>query len=265
MTINEAITQALNLAGKPISSKEIYKLILDKNLYDFKAEKPYHVMLVQLRRHSKGIEFSTSSKNKLFQLMQNGTYWLFNRPVLDKTIKVLSEIQPRPTDIFKKIKSDYTEYVSSFKKSILEQLKKIDPYSFEIFAQRLLQEYGFTDIEVTRKSKDGGIDGYGKLKVGISNLNISFQCKRWKNGIVGRTEIDKFRGAIQGEYEQGIFFTTSKFTIGAQKADIKSGAVPIILIDGELIVDFMIEKKFGIDVENLPIYINALDQVITND
>lgn len=44
---------------------------------------------------------------------------------------------------------------------------------------------------------------------------------------------------------------------------IKQGAVPIILIDGKMIVDFMIEKQFGIEHENLPIYINALDQVLS--
>mgnify|MGYP000238308134 FL=1 len=44
---------------------------------------------------------------------------------------------------------------------------------------------------------------------------------------------------------------------------IKHGAVPIILIDGEMIVKFMIEKQFGIEHENMPIYINALDQVLS--
>lgn len=68
--------------------------------------------------------------------------------------------------------------------------------------------------------------------------------------------------AIQGEYEQGIFFTTSSFTKDAMGCSIKHGAVPIILIDGEMIVKFMIEKQFGIEHENLPIYINALDQIL---
>ena len=30
-----------------------------------------------------------------------------------------------------------------------------------------------------------------------------------------------------------------------------------------MIVDFMIEKQFGIEHENLPIYINALDQILS--
>lgn len=71
----------------------------------------------------------------------------------------------------------------------------------------LLDVYGFSDLSVTQKSKDGGIDGFGKLKIGLAHMSVAFQCKRWNVGSVGRKEIDAFRGAIQGEYEQGIFFT----------------------------------------------------------
>lgn len=44
---------------------------------------------------------------------------------------------------------------------------------------------------------------------------------------------------------------------------IKQGAVPIILIDGRMIVDIMIEKQFGIEHEDLPIYINAIDKIFS--
>ena len=70
-------------------------------------------------------------------------------------------------------------------------------------------------------------------------MNVAFQCKRWTTANVGRPEIDKFRGAIQGEYEQGIFFTTANFASGAKEVSIKRGAVPIILIDGPSIVELM--------------------------
>ena len=45
----------------------------------------------------------------------------------------------------------------------------------------------------------------------------------------------------------------------------KRGAVPIILIDGSTLVDIMIEKRFGVDAEMMPVYINALDKVLTDD
>ncbi len=95
----------------------------------------------------------------------------------------------------------------------------------EQFARRLLRAYGFIDLKVTQTSKDGGIDRYGKLRLGLAIMNVAFQCKRWQ-GSVGRPEVDKFRGAIQGEFEQGVLFTTSDFTPDARDASLKKGAVP---------------------------------------
>lgn len=40
----------------------------------------------------------------------------------------------------------------------------MDPYGFERLTQRVLRECGFSQVEVTKKSGDGGIDGTGKLK-----------------------------------------------------------------------------------------------------
>ncbi len=96
-------------------------------------------------------------------------------------------------------------------------------------------------------------------------MNVAFQCKRWTTTNVGRPEIDKFRGAIQGEYEQGLFFTTASFASGAKQVSIKAGAVPIILIDGPSIVDLMIEKEFGVEQESWPIYAYALDVIFADD
>ena len=93
-------------------------------------------------------------------------------------------------------------------------------------------------------------------------MNVAFQCKKWQNAIQ-RPEIDKFRGAIQGEFEQGIFFTTSHFTEGAKAASLKKGAVPVILLDGESIVELMIEKQFGVQRQPLELYFDEIDRLFT--
>jgi restriction system protein len=120
-------------------------------------------------------------------------------------------------------------------------------------------------MTVTQIAGDGGIDGHGKLKVGLAFLNVAFQCKRWTKCNVTRPEVDRFRGAIQGDFEQGLFFTTTSFSKGAIEASIKRGAVPIILVDGGAIVDMMIDKGFGVQTENLPIPTYALDLVLSNE
>lgn len=59
--------------------------------------------------------------------------------------------------------------------------------------------------------------------------------------------MDKFRGAIQGASEQNVFFTTSDFTPDARDASLRRGAVPVILLNGESIVNLMIWKGLGVE------------------
>ncbi len=63
-------------------------------------------------------------------------------------------------------------------------------------------------------------------------------------------------------YEQGIFITTSTFSKETVSSATKKGAVPIALIDGKTIVEIMIEKGFGVDIQELPLYINILPEVL---
>lgn len=146
----------------------------------------------------------------------------------------------------------YDDYEATFRAKLLDRLSQMSPREFELFARKLLRAYGFVEVEVTRTSGDGGIDGYGKLRLGLASMNVAFQCKRWKEN-VGRREVDEFRGAIQGEYEQGVLFATSDFAPQAREASLKKGAVPIILLNGEGIVNLMIEK--GLGVSRTPLYI----------
>ena len=144
----------------------------------------------------------------------------------------------------------------------MKQLSVLDPYLFEEFCKKLLLVYGFKNVKVTSKSKDGGIDGHGDLKIGLAYMKVAFECKRYSNKPIGRPQVNQFRGDIQGAFEQGIFFTTSRFTSEAKSVSFKSGAVPIVLMDGKSIVDLMIGKGFGVEKEMLPIYTSAIDLVL---
>lgn len=256
-TIIEAIKEVLSSSSEDMSITEIYTKIIDKSLYIFHAQDPLSVLRVELRRHSIGIDFPTASSKKYFIYDEsNRRFRLLGEEKIQNRKGAKDQVSLRT------VRELHHEYVELFQQKILCQLKSLNPYEFETFCRNLLEVFGFVDLSVTQKSRDGGIDGFGKLKIGLAYMNVAFQCKRWNIGSVSRKEIDAFRGAIQGEYEQGLFFTTSTFTKEAMAYSIKQGAVPIILIDGKMIVDFMIEKQFGIEHENLPIYINALDQVL---
>jgi len=140
---------------------------------------------------------------------------------------------------------------------LLDRLNNLRPTEFEHFARQLLEALGFAEVQVTQQSRDGGIDGYGKLRQGIVKINAAFQCKRWE-GPVPRPEIDRFRGAISGRFDQGIFLATSSFSHEASEASIRPGAVPIIMIDGERIVNIMIQH--GVGVSRRPLYLLDVDE-----
>lgn len=142
-------------------------------------------------------------------------------------------------------------------KRIVTELNSLSPSGFEHFCLALLEGLGYESVVVTGKTGDGGIDGYGDYRQGVVKIKSAFQAKRWKESPVGRPEIDKFRGAIQGDYEHGVFLTTNNFTKEAQAASVKKGAITILLLDGNTIADHMISS--GIGVRKEPIYLLDID------
>ncbi len=94
------------------------------------------------------------------------------------------------------------------------------------------------------KSGDGGIDGIIKEdKLGLDAIYV--QAKRWE-GTVGRPEIQKFAGALQGHRaNKGVFLTTSAYTREAiEYANIIN--TKIILIDGETLAALMVDHNVGV-------------------
>lgn len=267
-TIIEAIKAVMVAEGHPLSVAEVYEAIIQSGLYEFKADQPVQIVRAQLRRHTAGLDFPSASTTKHFIQLPNGRFYLLDKPTFQEPEGVNARSPRVPAKgkgvSLADVKQLYQQYVDDFKQRVLDQLKKLDPVSFELFCRNLLTAYGFRSVEVTRSSKDGGIDGHGKLKVGFTYLNVAFQCKRWSKKTIGRPEINQFRGDIQGQFEMGIFFTTSNFSTDADSNSFKPGAVPIILINGQTIVEIMIENKFGIDIEHLPTFTFALDNALTN-
>lgn len=129
---------------------------------------------------------------------------------------------------------------------LFEVLKKMDPYAFERLSQRLLRECGFTEVKVTKKSGDGGIDGTGKLKInGIFSFNVAFQCKRY-SGSVGAPEIRDFRGSLTTDIEKGVLITTGTFSKQAIEEASNPGKKQIDLIDGEEFINKIAEYGIGV-------------------
>ena len=134
-----------------------------------------------------------------------------------------------------------------WKESLSEILHAMNPYAFEVLAQRLLRECGFVDVHVTKKSGDGGIDGTGKLLInGIFTFSVAFQCKRYK-GPVGVPEVCSFRGSLSNNIEKGVLITTGSFTKAARADASAPGKKQIDLMDGNDFMDKLAEYGIGLN------------------
>lgn len=129
---------------------------------------------------------------------------------------------------------------------LVARLLQLSPEGFERLAQRILREAGFTNVTVTGKSGDGGIDGMGTYRLSLVSFPVYFQCKRYK-GTVSAGTVRDFRGAMTGRGEKGLLITTGSFTRDAQAEATRDGAPPVELIDGDRLCDLL--KQYGLGVE----------------
>jgi restriction system protein len=66
MTIVGAIKEVLASALAPLTSKEIYNLIITRELYNFGAKSPEGLVNNKIRKHCYGLDFPSASPVKHF-------------------------------------------------------------------------------------------------------------------------------------------------------------------------------------------------------
>lgn len=132
---------------------------------------------------------------------------------------------------------------------LLKTVKECSPAFFErlVIDALVKMGYGGSRKEAGRaigRSGDEGIDGIiNEDRLGLDVIYI--QAKRWQ-APVGRPEIQKFAGALQGHRaSKGIFITTSVFTRDAEDYVAKINS-KIVLIDSEQLPQLMIDHNVGV-------------------
>lgn len=128
---------------------------------------------------------------------------------------------------------------------LLTELQTLSPGNFEKLCQRVLRESGFTRVEVTGRSGDGGIDGIGVLRISLLSFQVFFQCKRYR-GSVGASAIRDFRGAMVGRTDKGLLITTGYFTADAKREATRDGAPVLDLIDGDQLCAILKDLQLGV-------------------
>jgi restriction system protein len=143
---------------------------------------------------------------------------------------------------------DFGEDEGNWADLLLAKVQTIDPYAFERLSQLLLRKNGFTSVEVTGKTGDGGIDGKGVVRVNLVSFHVLFQCKRYQGSVSAGTVRD-FRGAMQGRADKGLIITTGTFTPDARREATRDGAPAIDLIDGQALCLLLKDNRLGVTVE----------------
>jgi restriction system protein len=132
---------------------------------------------------------------------------------------------------------------------LLRRVKETPPGFFERLVVDLLVAMGYGGSRqdagsIVGRPGDGGIDGVIKEdRLGLDVIYV--QAKRW-DATVGRPEIQKFAGALQGHRaKKGVFITTSDFSNDAEQYADRIDT-RIVLIDGSTLAKLMIDHGVGV-------------------
>jgi restriction system protein len=134
-------------------------------------------------------------------------------------------------------------------------LYKLSPYEFEWLVKELLDSMGYQDVEVTSQTNDKGVDVVGVIQNGITKVKEVIQVKRVTSNIQ-RPVLDALRGSLHRfDAFQGTIITLSDFAKGTKNAAFERGAAPITLINGDKLIDYLIENEIGIKLKPLDYFV----------
>lgn len=221
----------LKKAGLLQSTRRGYVHITDRGLKVL-SESPSFINNKYLKKFPEFIDFQTKKPDDSINEQQK-TY------TSDTTPKEL-------------IEDGYQQIRENLAQDLLVSIKSNSPKFFERLVVELLVKMGYGGSikdagQAIGKTADEGIDGIIKEdRLGLDVIYI--QAKRWDNS-VGRDEIQKFVGALEGKRaKKGVFITTSEFSTGATEYAQQINA-KVILIDKEKLAQFMIDFDVGVSRE----------------
>lgn len=139
----------------------------------------------------------------------------------------------------------------SFREEMAKMLQSLSPDGFERLCQRILREVGFEEVVVTGRSGDGGIDGFGILRINrLVSDRVLFQCKRHAKQI-SPSYVREFRGSMAARGDRGIFLATSTFSAEAKREAAREGAAPIEMVDLGALISLLTDLGLGVTLRTV--------------
>ena len=225
MQFKDAAYEILKQANKPLHYNEIANQAIAAGLLETAGQTPHATMGSLLYTDT------LNSASRFRRGDQRGTFALkATAPTgIDQQIEAIQ----------KKVRQDLRRYLLS-----------MDPQKFEELVRSLLEEMGFEETETTQYVNDKGIDVRGILKTNqLTAMKVVIQAKRWKNN-VGSETVRNLRGSLNMvNGEQGIIVTPSDFTAEAKIEAQAEGRLPITLINGNELIDLLIQYQVGVKQE----------------
>ncbi|WP_448560950.1 restriction endonuclease [Trichothermofontia sp.] len=223
----------LKKAGLLRSTKRGYFQITDRG-YEILASNPAEINIKFLQQFEEFITFRVASRKEKDEEQPPNS--------------LIPAAQGTPEE---ELENAFQKLNENLATELLQTIKDCSPAFFERLVVDLLVAMGYGGTrkdagQTIGRSGDGGIDGVIKEdRLGLDVIYV--QAKRWDDP-VGRPEIQKFAGALQGvRAKKGVFITTSSFTNEARdfvsRIDNK-----IVLVDGAMMAQFMIEHNVGVAI-----------------
>jgi restriction system protein len=162
------------------------------------------------------------------------------------------------TDPGRNVLKTINTYNQKQRKALHQQLAEMSPYQFEHLIRDLLEAMGYEAVTVTKEAGDKGVDVVGTVQFGITTITEVVQVKRHRANI-GRPVLDQLRGALPYHKAiRGTLITLGNFSKGCKEAALFPGAAPITLINGEKLLDLLIEHEIGL--RKRPVQLYELDE-----
>ncbi|PBQ22069.1 restriction endonuclease [Pseudomonas congelans] len=128
--------------------------------------------------------------------------------------------------------------------STIHEYFKADPYAFEACAAHLVRIClpGTVELDLTRRYRDGGRDGTGKLRIGratsavLVDFAIEAKCYATSNS-VGVREVSRLISRLRHR-QFGVIITTSWLHDQAYKEIVEDGH-PVMIISGKDVVELI--------------------------
>lgn len=141
-------------------------------------------------------------------------------------------------------------------------LQEMNAFKFEELVKALLEEMGYENVITTSPTNDKGVDVIGTIELGISAVREVIQVKRLK-GTINRPVLDQLRGSLHRfNAVRGTIISTGRFSKGVEEAAFERGAAPITLIDGEKLLDLLMDHEIGVNRRQVPYFEFAPEKLV---